>query len=722
MSVAQLRQSMLTRLDAMMGDAKLTERKEITVGAAVSSSSVPIPPPLVLPSKRRSSVARNATANSNPVMLSSVGVNNDKTAMMQQWVQSNGNANTRSTYESGWKGFCRYMTDVMGVNVTNASLNSLKPCDVADYLRRRYEDDGVAAATLAGDRAAIASRLKYTDNNMIHVHPLVADTLKLCMNKAAQSTPKLHMSSELMRDIVTSNDCRVEDRAGKMVNPSDWISERNTTMMMVMMAGMLRESEVVELRCGDVETERVIVDNGLTIYPNEASVVGQTVLLVWTPFAVYTITAMRLHIRESKTDQAKKGAYVMIAPNERERSMCPVQRLWRFQQLRERMHITSEYLFPKDNGVDGMSKSTPCGIVQRAVVEANRRAYGESTPDEFCPMDEVQTRRNMSMWGEPSDYGSHSMRRGGVTEARRAGADMTDIQKHGRWISNAVWGYVGSTREAKMSVTRDIFGGATGMKDKATTAVTSLATSSSVTAHTLPQWMMRPMPPSSSSSSSPSASLKKSPGRPRMSASSTHPSPSKVRSDAQSAVPTPRRRRKLIVDEVQLAAEERVHKSKYSVEHSSTGRKRQRKEEDGPEMSMLKSGTGTVATMVDDNSDEEYRAPSSPAAIPYNNALQQRRSTRVVPTVVSDQRHHRSNASASSSASEYHHLTTTEMYSWMMMHPWSRMTVSQRSDRECLLYWLTTTVGVKVPTATEVAAAAVKWRWEDREIVGAMMS
>jgi hypothetical protein len=115
----------------------------------------------------------------------------------------------------------------------------------------------------------------------------------------------------------------------------------------------------------------------------------------------------------------------------------------KYMQVRRAAGVHSDYLFPRQDG-DGMAKSTPCSLVQKAVQSANEfaAAGGEGT----------------EKWGPPSAYGSHSMRRGGVTEARNSGVDMLEIQRHGRWVSAAVWGYVGPTQGQKLSVTRNLFG------------------------------------------------------------------------------------------------------------------------------------------------------------------------------------------------------------------------------------------------------------------------
>ena len=331
----------------------------------------------------------------------------EKEMKMREWVRLSGNANTRRTYESGNRGFTRYLVE------ENITFDRLRPCDIADYLRLRYEA-GAAASTIAGDRAAIGDGLKNTVAKGMHLDALVKSTLKICMQNAAQSKPKQHVSVELMRALVQLLDAKAE---------GDWLDHRNVALLLTMMLGMLRESEAVEIRMEDVQVKYI-----------EAAAASS---------GAGVADSVSLRIRGSKTDQAKKGASVMLAANNDEPSMCPVRRLERYIQARIQAGVVSEYLFSKKDGL-AMARSTPCGIVQRMVEQANQAAIREEGIDE--------------KWGSPELYGSHSLRRGGVTAARASGVEMLEIQRHGRWSSMAVWGYVGPTHSQRRQVTANVFG------------------------------------------------------------------------------------------------------------------------------------------------------------------------------------------------------------------------------------------------------------------------
>jgi integrase len=53
----------------------------------------------------------------------------------------------------------------------------------------------------------------------------------------------------------------------------------------------------------------------------------------------------------------------------------------------------------------------------------------------------------------PKSYGMHSLRRGGVMAAWKAGVDVEKIKAHGRWKSDAIRAYMNTTRDMRLLVT-----------------------------------------------------------------------------------------------------------------------------------------------------------------------------------------------------------------------------------------------------------------------------
>lgn len=332
-------------------------------------------------------------------------------AELLQWMRARGNQSTQRTYGSGMNGFRKYMQH------EQRAVEAATEEDVASYLRERVEADGVAASTMQSDRASIADFFKHTPSSGITHTPLVSSVVSVLRTLAAPSRPKRHMSAELMRDILSEMDGRAEPHAHAAAGATaevKWTDERNVCLLLLMMMGMLRESEATGLRVSDVEVRSL------------------------GPTGTHR-RIVRLFIRQSKTDQAKAGAVVLLGENTSERSSCPVWRLERLRAHMQREGVESEFCFPKHGGGE-LSSKTPCRLVQAAVEAANTRA-------------EVAG-RGASYWGDPREYGSHSLRRGGVSAARANGTSMLDIQRHGRWKSLTVFSYVGQSEEERLAVTQ----------------------------------------------------------------------------------------------------------------------------------------------------------------------------------------------------------------------------------------------------------------------------
>jgi site-specific recombinase XerD len=325
-----------------------------------------------------------------------------KQQQVQQYIAKNRNAGTSRTYASGWSRFEEYLKK------EGIAEKDVSEWDVADYLRVRVEEHGVAAATMGGDRSAIADHFKHTAQKGVTEAGIVKEMMAVLRTQAPPSKPKMHMSAELMRELIQSHDAQ-----GPSGRASAWIKERDIYMMLLMMMAFLREGEAVALTWDDVEVKVVQVGGS-------------------------SKKVLHIFIARSKTDQARAGHVVLLGANDADPTFCPVSRYARYLAVVKAAGVESERFFPTVSG-SAMSSSTPCPIVQQAVRNANalsmKAGYGEER------------------WGDPLDYGSHSMRRGGVTTARANGVSMLDIQKHGRWKSLTVFSYVGTTPAEQLAVT-----------------------------------------------------------------------------------------------------------------------------------------------------------------------------------------------------------------------------------------------------------------------------
>jgi len=367
------------------------------------------------------------------------GTSDAKEAMCKKFIDEHRNRRTAEAYASGWRGFARYLARE---GVDESAITS---ADVADYLRERVEVQLVAASTVQGDRAAITCHLKHTPQSAVMNSSLITDMMNVLRNYATPSKPKLHVSVALMKEWIQHHEDDVEFQAKyaregeaaaaastssvrawrwKKDAVSAWKQERDICMMLIMMMAMLRESEATALRLENVEVK-------------EEDVRGRRCRL------------LHVYIDQSKTDQVGVGAVVILSENVASPTLCPVQRFITYRTQAARMTWSSPFAFPKTGG-GMMASTTPCGIVQNAVQRANERAAG--------PGGVVG---GAARWGDKMSYGSHSLRRGGVTAARSNGVSMLAIQRHGRWKSLTVFDYVGQSIDEQLGVTAAILGRAT---------------------------------------------------------------------------------------------------------------------------------------------------------------------------------------------------------------------------------------------------------------------
>jgi integrase len=286
----------------------------------------------------------------------------------------------------------------------------------------------VAYATVQGDLAAISSRWRFDPQRKAALQSqVIADVMAVLRTRAAPSKAKRHVEAALMRAIIEQHD-KSSAVAGSAASTSSarsgtsWLDARNVLLAQLMMAGMLRESEAVELRVEDVEVKAVSVQGASGAAADQR-----------------TVRTLQVFIAKSKTDKAKEGAVVIIGEDSGNPQLCPVERFLSYRASVQAAGIVSDFLFPSHKGQQ-LAPTTPCSIVQRLVEAANRVAE--------------QQGRGPAAWGDPMEYGSHSLRRGGVSAARANGVSMLDIQRHGRWKSLTVFSYVGTTVAGQLAVTR----------------------------------------------------------------------------------------------------------------------------------------------------------------------------------------------------------------------------------------------------------------------------
>src|SRR5680860_71028 len=262
---------------------QMTGQKPMPVAAAASSSSA-------------ASSSRSAPGLMRGVGVVAVSGGKSKEDAVLSYIAKNRNKGTSDKYSSAWTMFERYLTK------RNKSQADMDEFDIADYLRERVEDQGVAATTMSGDRSAIADRLKNGPLRELCNAKVVSDMMSVLRTVATVSKPKQHMSAELMRELVNAHDAR-----GPTGNEHEWIRERNLFLMLLMMLAFLRQSEAVALLVEDVEVKLLMIGG-----------VPQRVLHVF--------------IARSKTDQARAGHVTLLGASS-DASFCSIARLERLSLI-----------------------------------------------------------------------------------------------------------------------------------------------------------------------------------------------------------------------------------------------------------------------------------------------------------------------------------------------------------------------------------------------------
>lgn len=179
-----------------------------------------------------------------------------------------------------------------------------------------------------------------------------------------------------------------------------FLDVRNYFLVLLMMAAFLRESEAARLFAADVWEDQLQS--------------GKAVLFVI--------------VRRGKTDQGGHG-HTIVVSQARDPSVCPLRWFQLYSRLR---NPSSHFLFHKHHSVERIADGTPNHVIHALVA-----GIGE----------------------DPSQFGSHSARRGGATAAAAAHIDLHLIRRHGNWKSDAVFEYIADDWERLTEVSEAVVGG-----------------------------------------------------------------------------------------------------------------------------------------------------------------------------------------------------------------------------------------------------------------------
>lgn len=200
----------------------------------------------------------------------------------------------------------------------------------------------------------------------------------------------------------------------KQAKASPLMSElllRDECVVLLGFYGMLRRSEIVALALEDVRTGNA---NGRAF--------------------------VELHIKKSKTDRGRVGATVTITGRTSD-GIDVAGPLIRFIEARTRYQPSQSSPLFTAWDLDRLTCTAATKLTGQALA---RRLQGHLTALK-AKYPDIQV--------NPRSYGMHSLRRGGVMAAWKAGVDVEKIKSHGRWRSDAIRAYMQSTRNIRLMVT-----------------------------------------------------------------------------------------------------------------------------------------------------------------------------------------------------------------------------------------------------------------------------
>jgi integrase len=301
------------------------------------------------------------------------------------------NSNTTAAYESGWRQFVEWATTVENKQrkvEARVDVDHPMELDVAQYCRYVITVKGNTMSSVHGAIAAIADRLRFVVSH--EYNPCAGKVLKqMIAVLVPMATP-----AEQKKEITFEQMAQIARLARAVGTPT---AMRDACMIQLAYHTFLRASEVARMDRGDITCTKETV---------------------WGEMQ----RVLRVHVnRLCKNDAEREGHERLVLERNAMVELCMVRQMQEYLQGRPGTSV--QPLFPAESG-ERMSTSTP--------------------------------RHRLRYWLEQigvedaSEYGFHSLRAGGATEAARAGVHERDIKAHGNWKSDAVRVYIRPSLEDRL--------------------------------------------------------------------------------------------------------------------------------------------------------------------------------------------------------------------------------------------------------------------------------
>jgi len=323
-------------------------------------------------------------------------------------------SSSQATYASGLARFTHWATNVAGLSAQEALPSrpgeGILPTRIELFIAwaaRKY-----AGSTIDGTINALAHwhKTKGLDPIAYVRTPPIKEllkTVKAQQGPAGIPTGKVGMSRDLLRLVLgylSSLATKEPDMQALYIRDQAWL--------MLGYFGMLRRSELIALTMGDIQVRR-----------------SRTVP-----------THIEIHIPRSKTDRIGQGATITIAAMSKDD--IPI------------LSIVQRWCNLRSNSGAGNTAPlfTSWDLDSRSPTH-KPLSNGQALAKRLQLYLQALKGRYPALLVNPSDYGMHSLRRGGVLAAWLAGVDIEKIKSHGRWRSDAVRAYMQTNVEIRLMVT-----------------------------------------------------------------------------------------------------------------------------------------------------------------------------------------------------------------------------------------------------------------------------
>lgn len=336
---------------------------------------------------------RAATAAATDSQEQEKATRDDVQREVQTFIDAMRNQNTRAAYILQWRMFSEWVRTIANPKRAEcAQIDLERPTewDVAQYCKYVVIERGNAISTANSALAAIKDHLALLETP--DYHPWRGTVIKQMMATLTPLATPVTQKKELTSTDIT----RIVNAALKA---NTLTATRDACMILIAYHTLQRASEVVRLNRGDITFTEDMVNN-------------------------QTRNVMRVHVdRLSKNDTKRIGHERLVLERDSQPERCAVQILRSYLE-HQRDKSASAPLFPRDNG-GRMSAATPNHRLRHWLEVAG-------VPN-------------------PEEYGFHSLRAGGASDAARSGVHERDIKAHGNWKSDVVRSYIRPTLEDRLA-------------------------------------------------------------------------------------------------------------------------------------------------------------------------------------------------------------------------------------------------------------------------------